>query len=88
VDNGVNVGGKRGRWSWCDWGDGRLLVVRGRLVIVIVVVVVVVFVVVIVVVFVIGAYECKVYFAAGGCCLCVEVNVGEEEATSASADGG
>lgn len=36
---------------------------------------------------VVGANEGKVDFAAGGCCLCVEVNVREEEAASASADG-
>jgi len=83
VDNGVNVGGKRGKRSWCDGGDGGLLVIRDGLVIVVAVVVVV-----FVFVFVVGANEGKVYFTAGGCCLCVEVDVGEEKAASASADGG
>ena len=78
MDNRVNVGRKRGKWSWCDGSDGGLLVVRDGLVTVVAVVVVVV----------IGANEGKVYFTAGGCCLCVEVNVRKEKAAGASADGG
>jgi hypothetical protein len=69
--------------------------VRGGLVVGVVVAIVVVVVVVVVsvaiVVFVVVAVradEGKVYFATGGCCFCVKVNVREEEAASASADGG
>jgi len=72
--------------------------VRGGLVVGVVVAIVVVAIVVVVVVvsvaiviFVVVAVradEGKVYFATGGCCFCVKVNVREEEAASASADGG
>jgi hypothetical protein len=57
------------------------LVVRNGLVIIIFIIVAVV------VVFIVGVNEGKIYFAARGCCLYVKVNVREEEATSASADG-
>jgi hypothetical protein len=76
VNNGVNVGRKRGGWSWWNGGDGRLFLVRGGLVIIggggVVV----------------RANESEVNFTVRGCCFCVKVNVGEEEATSAVADGG
>jgi hypothetical protein len=85
VDNGVNVGGKRGKRSWCDGDDGGLLVIRDGLVIVVAVVAIVI--VVFVVVVIVGANEGKVYFTAGGCCFCIEVDVGEEKAASAGADG-
>ena len=57
--------------------------VRGGLVIIVVVIVVV-----IVIVFCVEINKGKVYFAAGGCRLCVKVNVGEEETASTCANGG
>jgi hypothetical protein len=69
VDNGMNVGGKRGGRSWCNGSDEGLLIIRDGLVIVIVLIVAVV------VVFIVGVNEGKVYFTARGCCLCVKVNV-------------
>jgi hypothetical protein len=55
--------------------------------VIIVAVVVIVIVVFVVVVVVVGANEDKVYFTAGGCCFYIEVDVGEEKAVSAGADG-
>jgi len=67
--------------------------VRGGLVVdvVVAIVIVVIVVSVAIVIFVVVAVradEGTVYFATGGCCFCVKVNVREEEAASASADGG